>query len=105
MPIAADREINSEKDARHIERVCSRERSLQDRLGNLKTDKIVVGLRSVISLGDLVHIEAKLYLHVRGGLFLISDDRSILPCQFGIHHRNCTIGRDWMAGGVSGIMC
>ena len=104
MAIAADSQIHTTKNARHLDRVCSCERSFQNRLGNFKTDEVVISFGRVVSLGCLVHIEAKLHLRVRGGLILIGNDRSVFPCQFGIHHSNCTIGRNWMTGSVSSIV-
>ena len=76
-----------------------------ERFRNLKTDKVVVGLRRIVPLGDLVHIETELYLHVRGGLVLMRHHRSILLCQLGISHRYDPIGCNRMSRVIRSIVC
>src|SRR3974377_49985 len=92
--IAAYCQIDASKDAGHFDRVYFCEGSFQERLRNLKADKVMVGLRRIVTLGDLVDIESKLYLRVRRGLFLIGDDWAEFFCQLGVHKRNCAIGRE-----------
>ena len=78
-------------------------RALEQRLGDLKSDEIVVLLRRVAILGDLHHVESELRLQMRGVVLRVPTELPYFARNLGYLNGNGPVnGR--MAGDVGGIV-
>src|SRR6266853_223005 len=77
--------------------------SLQQRLGHLEADEIVILLGRVAILRDLHHVESEFCLQMRGVVLRIPDEIAVFRPQFGVLDGNGLVdGR--MAGDVRSVV-
>ena len=100
----AKREIEILKYIVQIERVSVAKGALEQRFRYLEADKIVIGGRREMALGNLKDIEAELGLYVSDRIVLICDDIAEFLAQARVKHGHHMIGGDAMTVVVGNIV-
>src|SRR6202158_2569680 len=86
-----------------LQSVHNGESPLQQRLGHLESDEIVILLRRITILRHLHHIESELRLQMRGAILRVPHGITVLRPQLGILDGNSLVdGR--MAGDIRSIV-
>ncbi len=84
MTVGTEHFVFVRENALEIQAVCFLKGLLQERNGNPKTDKVVVTIRGITSLGYLQNVESKFRLYVCQRVLFIRNQVTVLLFQLGI---------------------